>query len=157
VEADELTYPLHIMIRYEIERMLMTGEANVDNLPEIWNDKMVEYLGIRPKNDSEGVLQDVHWSGGMFGYFPTYALGSAYSAQIYYAMKKEIDVEKAIRDNNIKIINDWLGEKIHQYGSSKSPRDLLVEVTGEEFNPHHYVRYLKEKYAKLYNIHEGEK
>ncbi len=152
VEADELTYPLHIMIRYEIERMLMTGEVNMDTLPGIWNDKMVEYLGIRPNNDSEGVLQDVHWSGGMLGYFPTYALGSAYAAQFYYAMKKEIDVEKLIRENKIDVINNWLKEKIHQYGSSKSPKELLLEVTGEAFDPKYYIRYLKEKYTQIYGL-----
>jgi len=150
VEADELTYPMHIMIRYEIERMLMTGEANVENLPEIWNQKMVEYLGIKPNNDSEGVLQDVHWSAGMFGYFPTYALGSAYSAQFYHTMKKDFDVEAAVKANDIKKINDWLKEKIHKYGSSKTPKELLLEVTGESFNPQYYIDYLKEKYSKLY-------
>ncbi len=150
VEADELTYPMHIMIRYEIERMLMTGETSVDNLPEIWNQKMVEYLGIKPNNDGEGVLQDVHWSAGMIGYFPTYALGSAYSAQFYHAMKKDFDVVAAIKANDIKKINDWLKEKIHKYGSSKTPKELLLEVTGESFNPQYYIDYLKEKYSKLY-------
>lgn len=150
VEADELTYSLHIMIRYEIERMLISGEIDVKDLPKIWNDKMVEYLGIEPKNDAEGVLQDVHWSVGMFGYFPTYALGSAYSAQFYYAMKKEIDIEGVVKSNDIKIINNWLKEKIHQYGGSKTPKELLLEVTKEEFNPKYYIKFLKEKYGKLY-------
>ncbi len=150
VEADELTYPMHIMLRYDIERKLFAGEVNVDDLPELWNDLMEEYLGIRPKNDSEGVLQDVHWSGGMFGYFPTYALGSAYSAQIYYTMKKDLDIDKLVKENNIKAINEWLKEKIHKYGSSKSPKEILLSVTGEEFNPKYYVQYLKEKFGKLY-------
>lgn len=150
VEADELTYPLHIMLRYEIERMLMTGEADVNNLPTLWNDKMEEYLGIRPKNDAEGVLQDVHWSSGLFGYFPTYALGSAYAAQIYYTMEKAFAVEKAVKNNDIKKINAWLKDKIHQYGSSKSPKEILLAVTGEPFNPEYYIRYLKAKYTQLY-------
>ena len=150
VEADELTYSLHIMIRYEIERMLFSNEIEVKDLPKVWNEKMVEYLGIEPKDDAEGVLQDVHWSVGMFGYFPTYALGSAYAAQFYYAMKKEIDIEKIIKSNEIKLINEWLKDKIHQYGGSKTPKELLLEVTKEEFNPKYYIRLLKEKYGKLY-------
>lgn len=111
IEADELTYSLHIMLRYEIERKLMSGEITVDDLPTIWNDLIEEYIGVRPKNDSEGVLQDVHWSGGMFGYFPTYALGSAYAAQFYYAMKKDLDIPKIVRNNELDKINKWLKEK----------------------------------------------
>mgnify|MGYP003891059307 FL=1 len=150
VEADELTYSLHIMIRYEIERMLFSNEISVDDLPKVWNQKMEEYLGITPETDADGVLQDVHWSAGLIGYFPTYALGTAYSAQFYYSMIKEIDVTKCIQDNNIKAINEWLKEKIHQFGGSKNPKELLLEVTNEEFNPKYYIRYLKEKYTKLY-------
>ena len=150
VEADELTYSLHIMLRYEIERMLMSDEVKVSELPKLWNEKMIEYLGIEPTNDSDGVLQDVHWSAGLFGYFPTYALGTAYSAQIYYTMKKEINVEQAISDNDIKVINEWLKEKIHQFGQSKTAKQLIEDVTGEPFDAKYYVRYLKEKYTKLY-------
>ena len=150
VEADELTYPMHIMIRYEIERQLFSNEIEVEDLPNVWNAKMVEYLGIEPKDNAEGVLQDVHWSAGLFGYFPTYALGTAYAAQFFNTMKREIDVEEAVKSNNIKVINDWLKEKIHQFGSSKTPNELLLEVTGETFNPQYYVAYLKEKYSKLY-------
>lgn len=150
VEADELTYPLHIMVRYEIERMIMSDEVDVKNLPEIWNKKMVEYLGIEPKNNAEGVLQDVHWSAGLFGYFPTYALGTAYAAQFYYTMIKEINVEQLVKENKIIEINAWLKDKIHQFGKTKTPKELLLDVTGEEFNPKYYVRYLKEKYTKLY-------
>ncbi len=150
VEADELTYSMHIMIRYEIERMIFSNEIEVKDLPKIWNEKMVEYLGIEPKNDTEGVLQDVHWSVGMMGYFPTYALGSAYASQFYYAMKKEINIENLVKENNIKAINKWLKDKIHNFGGSKTPKELLLEVTGEEFNPKYFVKYLKEKYSKLY-------
>ncbi len=150
VEADELTYPLHIMIRYEIERKLFSNEVEVDELPKLWNSKMEEYLGIVPKTDTDGVLQDVHWSAGLFGYFPTYALGSAYAAQFYYTMIKEIDVDELVRTNNIKEINTWLKEKIHQFGGSKNPQELLKDITGEDFNPQYYVQYLKEKYSELY-------
>ena len=150
IEADELTYPLHIMVRYEIEKLLMQDKVSVDKLPTLWNRTIKEYLGIEPKNDAEGVLQDIHWSGGMIGYFPTYALGSAYAAQIYNVMKKEIDIDKAIRDNKMELINFWLKDKMHQYGSSKTPKELLVSITGEEFNPRYYINYLKEKYTELY-------
>lgn len=150
VEADELTYPMHIMLRYDIERKMMAGEVTVDELPELWNQLMEDYLGIRPETDSDGVLQDVHWSGGMIGYFPTYALGSAYSAQIYYAMIKEINLSEIIENNEMEKVNNWLKEKIHKYGSSKSPKELLLAVTGEEFDAKYYIKYLKEKYSKLY-------
>ena len=150
VEADELTYSLHIMVRYEIERKLFANEIEVEDLPRVWNEKMVEYLGVEPKNNAEGVLQDVHWSAGLFGYFPTYALGTAYSAQFFEAMKKDLDVDELVKTGNIKVINEWLKEKIHQFGKSKTPEELLLEVTGEEFNPKYYVAYLKEKYTKLY-------
>jgi len=111
---------------------------------------MEAYLGIRPKNDTEGVLQDVHWSAGLLGYFPTYALGSAYAAQFYYAMKKDLDLETVVREANLQKIKDWLKVKIHQFGGSKTAKELLLDVTGEEFNPSYYVRYLKEKYTALY-------
>jgi len=150
VEADELTYSLHIMLRYDIERKMVSGEVSVDELPTLWNDLMEAYLGIKPNNDSDGVLQDVHWSGGMIGYFPTYALGTAYSAQIYYTMLKELDLDNIIRDNELEKVNSWLKEKIHKYGSSKSPKELLMEVTGEEFDAKYYIQYLKEKYTEIY-------
>jgi carboxypeptidase Taq len=150
VEADELTYSMHIMIRYEIERKLFSQEIEAEDLPRVWNEKMMEYLGIEPKTDTDGVLQDVHWSAGLFGYFPTYALGSAYAAQFYYTMIKEIDIDELVKSNNIKAINDWLKEKIHKFGGSKNPQELLLEVTKEEFNAKYYVKYLKEKYTKLY-------
>ncbi len=151
IEADELTYPMHIMLRYDIERMLFNGDITVDELPVVWNDLIEQYLGVRPTNDSTGVLQDVHWSGGMLGYFPTYALGSAYAAQIFYTMKKELDIEKCIKERNIKAINEWLKNKLHQYGSSKSPKELIELITKESFDPKYYVQYLKEKYSKIYN------
>ncbi|MGM0495516.1 MAG: carboxypeptidase M32 [Bacillota bacterium] len=151
IEADELTYPLHIMVRYDIERMLFNNEIEVKDLPKVWNDKIEEYLSVRPKNDTEGVLQDVHWSSGMLGYFPTYALGSAYSAQIYYQMKKELDIDKLIKTNKINEINKWLKDKLHKYGSSKTPKELMELITKEKFNPKYYIQYLKEKYSKIYN------
>jgi len=150
VEADELTYPLHILLRYEIERMIFDDEVTVEELPDVWNRKVKQYLNLDVEKDSDGILQDVHWSGGMMGYFPTYALGSAYAAQIYYAMKKSLDIEDAIRNDDIKAINEWLRDNIHCYGKSLKPYEILERVTQERFNPEYYVRYLKEKYTALY-------
>ena len=151
-EADELTYSLHIMIRYEIEKMIFAGEVSIDDLPKIWNQKMIEYLGIEPKNNSEGLMQDVHWYCGLIGYFPSYAIGNAYASQIYNAMKKDFDVEKALENQELNKITDWLGKKIHKYGRLKDTPEIIKEVTGEELNPKYYIDYLKEKYSKIYEI-----
>lgn len=151
-EADELTYSLHIMIRYELEKQLIAGEIEVKDLPQLWADKYEEYLGIRPKNVSEGVLQDIHWSQGSFGYFPSYALGSAFGAQFYAHMKKEMDFEGLLEKGDIGTIREYLREHIHQYGKLKDSRTLLKEVTGEDFTPKYYIGYLKEKYGALYQI-----
>lgn len=152
VEADELTYSLHIMVRYEIEKMIFANEVNIDELPKIWNQKMKEYLGIEPKNDAEGVMQDVHWYCGLIGYFPSYAIGNAYASQIYNTMKKDFDVEKALENQELNKITDWLGEKIHKYGRLKDTTEIIKEITGEELNPKYYIEYLKEKYSKIYQM-----
>ncbi|CCV64146.1 Zn-dependent carboxypeptidase [Alteracholeplasma palmae J233] len=146
-EADELTYPLHIMVRYELEKQLINGKLKVKDLPKKWRQYMSEYVGVRPKNDAEGVLQDIHWSQGSIGYFPTYALGSAYAAQIYHAMNSEINVESAIENNNITLINQWLKTHIHQYGASKTPKELMLLATQDKFDPKYYIEYLKRKFS----------
>ena len=151
-EADELTYPLHILIRYEIEKGIFDGSVDVNNLEQIWNDKYEEYLGVRPTCASEGILQDVHWSGGSFGYFPTYALGSGYSAQFMHAMRKDLDVEACLRENRYDKIREWLKEHIHKYGGLYLPKEQIKIATGEEFNPQYYVDYLVDKYSKLYKV-----
>ncbi|MGM8216408.1 carboxypeptidase M32 [Bacillaceae bacterium W0354] len=151
IEADEMTYPLHIMIRYELEKGLINREIKVEDLPNLWNDKMEEYLGIRPTNDTDGVLQDVHWSGGDFGYFPSYALGYMYGAQIENSLRKTVNIEEAIANDDLSPIKDWLNKNIHQHGSMKEPLDLLKEVTGEGLNPNYLVQYLNKKYGKIYN------
>ncbi|WP_448820682.1 carboxypeptidase M32 [Cetobacterium sp.] len=151
VEADELTYSLHVMVRYEIEKGILSGEYLIKDLPKIWNDKMYEYLGVTPKTDSEGVLQDVHWSCGLIGYFPSYALGNVYSLQILNAMKKDINIEGALERGELKIIREWLKEKIHRYGKLKTPKEIMLSVTGEELNPVYYIEYLKNKYKNIYN------
>lgn len=151
-EADELTYCLHIMVRYELEKQMIEEDVPVHKLPELWNQKYQEYLGITPNNDKEGILQDVHWSMGDIGYFPSYALGNAFAAQIYHTMKKKIPVEELLRKGKIAEITEYLREHIHQYGASKEPREMLKTLTGEEFNPDYYIQYLKEKFEQVYHV-----
>ncbi|MEG7529980.1 MAG: carboxypeptidase M32 [Hungatella sp.] len=146
-QADELTYSLHVMIRYEIEKALIEENLDVDELPKLWADKYEEYLGVRPMDVSEGVLQDIHWSQGSFGYFPSYALGSAFGAQIYAHMKKTMNVEELLKTGQLHVIREYLREHIHQYGKLKTSRQLLKEMTGQDFDPTYYIEYLKEKYA----------
>jgi len=153
-EADELTYPLHILIRYEIEKALFNGEISVEHLDEVWNSKYEEYLGIRPEDDRTGILQDVHWSDGSFGYFPTYALGSAYAAQFIHAMRKDLDIEDCLRNSRFDLIKDWLKEHIHKYGGINLPKDQIKIATGDPFDPHYYINHLKEKYTRLYHLDE---
>ncbi len=145
-EADELTYSLHIMLRYEIEKKLIDGSLEVKDLPAYWNEKFNEYFGIVPPTDTLGVLQDVHWAGGDFGYFPTYALGSAIAAQLFHAMNADFDVFASLEEGTTAKINAWLGEHVHKYGASKYPDEILRLATGEDFNPNYYVEYLLKKY-----------
>lgn len=147
-EADELTYPLHVMLRYEIEKKVIAGELEVKDLPKYWKDKFTEYFGITPPTDTLGVLQDVHWAYGNFGYFPTYALGSAIAAQLCHYMNKDFDVEASLKDGTTKRINEWLKDHVHKYGASKYPDEILRLATGEDFNPDYYVDYLIDKYSK---------
>lgn len=153
IEADELTYSLHIMIRYEIEKELFNGTVEVKDLPEIWNDKYEEYLGIRPGNDGEGVLQDVHWAGGSFGYFPSYALGYMYAAQFKNAMVKDLpNFDELCLQGDFQPILEWLTENIHKYGKMKKPLEIIKDVTGEGLNAKYLADYLSEKYTRLYNL-----
>jgi len=152
VEADELTYPLHIMLRYEIEKELIEGTINVEDLPKIWNERMEKYLGITPPTDALGVLQDVHWSAGLFGYFPSYALGSANASQIMNTMRSKLDVDSILKESQLDKIKDYLEENLHKYGRLKDPKELMIIATGEEPNSKYYVEYLLEKYSKLYEI-----
>ena len=141
------------MIRYEIEKGLFNDEIEVKDLPKIWNDKYAEYLGIRPENDREGVLQDVHWAGGSFGYFPSYALGYMYAAQFKQAMLKELpNFDELLETGNLLPIKEWLTNKIHQFGKMKKPLEILNDVTGEGLNANYLIQYLKEKYSKIYQI-----
>jgi carboxypeptidase Taq len=153
IEADMLTYPLHIIIRYEIEKAIFNDEIEVKDLPQIWNDKYEEYLGIRPNNDAEGILQDVHWSGGSFGYFPSYALGYMYAAQFKHKMVEELpNFDELLASGNLKPIQEWLTKNIHQFGKMKKPLEILHDVTGEGLNAKYLIEYLTNKYTKVYNL-----
>ncbi|AVQ16486.1 carboxypeptidase M32 [Fusobacterium gonidiaformans] len=148
-EADELTYCLHIMLRYELEKEMIEGTLSVKDLPKAWNEKIEEYLGITVPNATEGVLQDVHWYAGLIGYFPSYALGNAYASQLFHTMKQELSLDDYSQDK-LQEVRLWLGENIHQYGMMKTTSELIREITGEDLNPDYYIEYLKNKYEALY-------
>jgi len=150
IEADELTYCLHIMVRYELEKGLMTGDVKTAMLPALWDDKFEEFLGIRPGNLAEGVLQDVHWGSGLVGYFPSYAVGTAYGAQLVNAMKSSVDTDTAIANGDLSPVAGWLKENVHKHGMVYLPDELLKRATGEHFNPQYYVDYLTAKFTELY-------
>ena len=153
VEADEVTYPLHVILRYELEKGLFDGSVSVDQLPGLWNDKMEEYLGIRPPTDREGVLQDVHWSSGAFGYFPSYTLGAMYASQFFNAMLKDLPTaDSQIADGQFNNIKEWLNNNIHAKGTLYSSDELVRHVTGEPLNQDYFISYLKEKYGKIYKL-----
>ena len=153
VEADEVTYNMHIIIRFELEKALIEGTIEVRDLPKLWNERYKEYLGITPKTDREGVLQDVHWSTGYFGYFPTYTLGNLYSAQFWNTAQQEIPrLEEKIGKGDLKTLREWLRKNIHQHGKYYSADDLALKVTGEKLNPDHFSKYLQEKYERIYNL-----
>lgn len=150
-EADELTYALHVMVRYELEKRMMAGEICAKELPAEWNRLYKEYLGVDVPDDKRGVLQDSHWSNANIGYFPSYALGSAYGAQMLKEMQKDIDVEASIKSGKLTAINDWLREKIWKFGCLYDPTDLFNMVCGE-FDPDCYVDYLEKKFTEVYCI-----
>lgn len=149
VEADELTYGIHILIRYEMEKMIFTENIDINDLPAIWNKKYEEYLGITPPTDSDGIMQDVHWAYGLFGYFPTYFLGSAYAAQFF--TKKE-GIEELIKKGDFKTITDWLTEGIHKHGSVYEPEELVQNFIGEQLDVKYYTDYLTKKFTEVYDL-----
>ena len=150
--ADEVTYHLHVLIRFEIEKALIEGTIKVKDLPKIWNEKYGQYLGISPKNDADGVLQDIQWSGGDIGYFPTYSLGTALSAIWKNQMEKDIGIISDLlkKTDGIGKIKKWLGENIHQYGSTYTYNQLAKKISGEEFSSKPLLDYLNKKYSKIY-------
>ncbi len=153
VEADEVTYNLHIFLRFEVENLLVEGKVRVADLPELWNAKMEEYLGIRPGNDAEGVLQDVHWSGGMIGYFPTYSLGNLLAAQFYNrAVADHPDIPAQIEKGEFGTLLQWMREKIHKEGAKYTPTELVERVTGGPMRTEPFLTYIREKYAQIYGF-----
>ncbi|MEA3457153.1 MAG: carboxypeptidase M32 [Candidatus Thermoplasmatota archaeon] len=153
VEADELTYCLHVILRFEIELALIDGEINVSELPGFWNEKMDEMLGVTPKNDREGVLQDMHWSGGSFGYFPTYALGTIYASQLFKQISEERPgITGEIEQGDFTNILAWLREHIHKYGRLMTADEIIKNTCGEGLNSKVFIGYLKDKYYPLYEV-----
>ena len=153
IESDELHYCLHVILRFELELSLIDGSIEVKDLPKLWNKKMKEYIGIMPKNDVEGVLQDVHWSGGNIGYFPTYAIGTIYASQLYKRLKsKNKNLEKDISKGDFTKITKWLKVNIHQHGRKFLAEEIIKKATGEGLNIETYLDYLTKKYTSLYEL-----
>ncbi len=147
VDADELTYNFHTALRYEVEKKIIAGDVTVSEVPSLWNDTFEEYLGMRPKNDAEGALQDVHWSGGSFGYFATYTLGNVVAAMIWHKMKDGAVIRSALEKGDVLQLKEWLGTNIHRYGSTYAPKDLQKRVFGEAYNQERLLQYLGKKFA----------
>ena len=156
VDADELTYSMHVVLRFELERALFDGSLDVDHLPDAWNAKMTELLGVTPDTDARGVLQDVHWSDGSFGYFPSYTLGAMYAAQFHQAAREELGeaaFDDAVRSGDFSLARNWLREKVHVVGSVfPSADELCAAVTGSRLDPSVYVSFLEKKYKTLYGL-----
>ncbi|MCI5057121.1 MAG: hypothetical protein MRY83_13495 [Flavobacteriales bacterium] len=149
--ADEITYHLHILVRFEIERDLIGGRLSTKDAKDAWNEKYEKYLSIVPKHDAEGILQDVHWSQGLFGYFPTYSLGSFYAAQFYAKATEKDNMKSAINSGNYDTLLDWLREHIHKLGRSFNAEELCQNVTGESLNLDYFVNYILAKYSEIYS------
>ena len=151
VEADEVTYNLHVMLRFELEQAMVEGRVTVADLPELWNEKMEEYLGLRPETDADGVLQDIHWSLGALGYFPTYSLGNLMSAQLFDQAKKDLPgLEAQIAAGQFAALLGWLRTNIHQYGRKLEALEILERVTGEGLNAGPWLDYIRQKYGEIY-------
>ncbi|GAB4528544.1 MAG: carboxypeptidase M32 [Anaerolineae bacterium] len=153
VEADEVTYNLHIMLRFELENEMLEGKVKVADLPEAWNAKMKAYLGIVPPDDAKGVLQDIHWSGGMLGYFPTYSLGNLISVQFFDKAKADIpSLMDQIAAGRFDELLHWLRENVHRHGRKYTPVELVKRVTGQDMTAANYVAYIKAKFSEIYRL-----
>lgn len=150
--ADEVTYNLHILLRYELERDFINGTVPAAELPGQWNAKMKKYLGVTVPNDRLGILQDIQWPYGRFGAFVSYTLGNVYSVQILEAMKKELDVDARVRAGDFEAVKTWLGEHVHRFSQLYTPDDLLLRITGESLNPKPFIRYLTDKMTQVYDL-----
>jgi len=153
VEADEVTYSLHVIVRFQIEQNLFSDTVKVSELPTLWNEKYQEYLGLKIEDDSEGVMQDTHWANGYFGYFPSYTLGNIYSGQMLTKVQRDIpDWGRQLADGKLEAIKSWLVKNVQSRGNLYDPAELMKMVTGKELDAGPYLRYLKEKYSKLYGF-----
>lgn len=148
-----MTYCFHIILRYELEKAIFREGVSVEELPALWNQKMQEYLGITPLSDAEGILQDMHWSDGSFGYFPSYLLGSIYDGMFLDAAREELgSVDELLAEGRISEITGWLNEKIHRYGNTRLPKEVIGQVCGKELSVEPLIRYFKEKYTEVYHL-----
>ena len=153
IESDEVTYNLHIIIRFEIERDLFAEKITINELPQVWNQKYAEYLGVEIKDDSEGVMQDTHWASGLYGYFPSYALGNIYTGQLAAAITRDLpDWQNQVALGKMNSVNKWLRTKVHRQGNLYDPQELMKEATGGSLNPEPYLSYLNKKYGYLYGF-----
>ncbi|HEX5571444.1 MAG TPA: carboxypeptidase M32, partial [Ktedonobacterales bacterium] len=152
IAADEVTYNLHIIIRYEMEQAMVNTSVAVESLPRMWNERYQAYLGVTPPTDSDGILQDVHWTSG-FGYFPTYTLGNLYAAQIYAAMRASIsDFHERLAGGDCGVALDWLRERMYRWGKTYLPEELIERVTGQRPDPSYFVEYLTRKFEQIYDL-----
>ncbi len=153
VEADEVTYNLHILIRFELEQELIGGQLSVADAPHAWNDRYEQYLGIKPTSDRVGILQDVHWSAGLFGYFPTYTLGNLYAAQLMDAISSQLgNVDQLVASGEFRGILQWLRDKIHVHGRCLPPAELVKQATGQSLSARPLVAYLRKKLEVAYSM-----
>jgi carboxypeptidase Taq len=152
IESDEVTYGLHIVIRFEIERDLFTGKLDIDEIPQVWNQKYMDYLGVENMNDSEGVMQDTHWASGLFGYFPSYALGNIYDGIWLTKLNKDLPYwRERIRKGSFEEVKDWLTENVYRYANLYDPVDLVKHVTGKGLIVEPFISYLDEKFNLIYD------
>ena len=150
-EADELTYPIHIIIRYEIEKELFSGKLKMSDAPTVWREKYKNYLDVDVADDRSGILQDSHWSGGSFGYFPSYFIGSAYAAQLMSFMEKDMNIKDLLSNGNLYPVIEWLKNRVHNIGPLMKPSQIIMNACGEDFSIKYYTDYLKNKYSNLIN------
>lgn len=148
VDADEVSYPAHVILRYEIEKALINGEIEVDDIPALWNEKMQQYLGLNTEgNYQNGCMQDIHWTDGAFGYFPTYTLGAMYAAQLFHAARSKIpELDRNIANGDLSALFNWLQTTIWQHGSHYSTAELITQATGESLNPRFFRQHLEQRY-----------